>query len=416
MIENLYMSALVIGEGSYGCVHKPQLECKNTRKEKHTNKHISKLMLTKEADEELSQYINISKIDKKKKYYLGKPYKCKPKTTKFNIDSIKKCDFYKDNKFSKTKKKMKKILEDNYSLIILSDGGLDISNFGKLLKKNSDFLKRKKLDIFWKNAMNLLKGILLFQKHGFLHHDVKPHNVVLNTKNKKIRFIDFGFMKKIDNIKNLCKNNKNYFAEYSWWSFPFELPYLNLEKYMEIAEMNYNDKQTYFENLIKQMDDSSSKFSISCNIFFNYIMINRSDKDKEEMINKYFSDLKNFIIHEINKDNYDIFLKKSIETIDLFGVGITLQYILCHSMDYFNSSKFTALENCFFNMMRPSVMYRYTIEQSIDEFDKIINHNNYSDSYTDITKNKEINKNKTEKIILEQDKLMQTFNSFFGTT
>jgi serine/threonine protein kinase len=91
--------------------------------------------------------------------------------------------------------------------------------------------KQRKLDMFWKHASHMLKGIALFQKHGILHHDVKPQNIVFNMKNEHIRFIDFGFMEKINTIKQKCIKNKHYIAAYPFWSYPFEFPYLNKERY-----------------------------------------------------------------------------------------------------------------------------------------------------------------------------------------
>ena len=58
----------IIGEGTYGCVHKPSLKC-TRKKQKYDNK-VSKLMLHKDANEELEENILISKIDKNKNFSL----------------------------------------------------------------------------------------------------------------------------------------------------------------------------------------------------------------------------------------------------------------------------------------------------------------------------------------------------------
>jgi serine/threonine protein kinase len=298
---------------------------------------------------------------------------------------------------------------DDYSLIILEDGGQDISKFGNSLETDSVSLRRDKLDVFWRNASQVLKGILFFQKHGITHHDIKPQNIVLNMKNNDLRFIDFGFMTKIEDVEKLCKTNRNYIAEYPFWSYPFELPYLNREKYMEIAEMPFNKKDEYFRELVEiRINDSSSKIAISCDVFFDFIMRNRNDEDREEMIEKYFNDFKYCIEHEMTVDNYDTFLDKSLETIDLFGVGITFQYMLCHSKEYFDSRKFKALEDCFFNMMRPNVIYRYTVERAIEEFDKIMNRKNNSFSIS-IPKIKKLHKYNSEKLVMQQEKLQSLY-------
>jgi serine/threonine protein kinase len=257
----------------------------------------------------------------------------------------------------------------------------------------------------------MLKGIALFQKHGILHHDVKPQNIVFNMKNEHIRFIDFGFMEKINAIKQKCIKNKHYIASYPFWSYPFEFPYLNKEKYMHIAERSVEDKREYFRSLVeKRMNDSSSKIAISCHVFFDFILRNHSESEKEKMIEKYFNDFMNFIVYEMKPENYDAFLDKSIRTIDLFGVGITMQLMLSYSMDYFDSMKYAALEECIFNMMRPSLMHRYTIEEAMVELMKIMDSDSLSFDSKDVPFDKKLDKKTSDKWVMDQEELLESIN------
>jgi len=68
----------VIGEGTYGCVHKPPVKCKNKTRKNKTRKNntssISKLMTDSNAKNELREFKFISSADNKKQLYLGKPY------------------------------------------------------------------------------------------------------------------------------------------------------------------------------------------------------------------------------------------------------------------------------------------------------------------------------------------------------
>jgi len=196
-------------------------------------------------------------------------------------------------------------------------------------------------------------------------------------------------------------------ASYPFWSYPFEFPYLNKDKYMKIAEFTAKEKQEYFASLVeKRMNDSSSKISISCHIFFDYILRNYDEKKRQHVIETYFNDFQNFIKYEMKAANYNEFLDKSIRTIDLFGVGITLQFMLCYSGDYFESEKIAALEECFFNMMRPNVIYRYTIQEAIEAFTKIMDSHSYS---IGVPFNKQMDKEKSEKLIREQEKFLDSF-------
>lgn len=377
-------SASVIGEGSYGCVHKPKLECNKSKKvdKLDSKKFISKFMLTKEALQEMSEYAMISHIDSKKKYYLGKPFKCKPKKNKYNLNSIKKCDIYKNvkNKLGTTSKlstiksfsKTKKNSFDKFSLLIIPDGGTDLSKLADSFSQMTVSEKKEILKKFWKDADNLFEGVIVFQKHDIIHHDIKPQNVLFNKDTGKLKFIDFGLMRKLNEVIHISKKSENYIAEYPFWTYPFEFPYLNYENFMKIAELSVEKKYEYYDDLVSKLHDSSSKISIACRVFFDYILHNMSEEERTEEIKKYFDDFMDTIIYEIVPDNYANFLEKSIHTIDLFGVGIILQFMLCYSEKIFDSKTIDLLKDCFFNMMRPSVSHRYTVQEGFQYFTEIM--------------------------------------------
>lgn len=412
----------VIGEGSYGCVHKPKLKCSNSKKANKLDnkKFISKFMFTKEAIQELSEYTTISRIDNKKKYYLGKPFKCKPKNDKYNLNSIKKCDIYKNvnsksNSKSKTKKKYN---YDKFSLLIIPDGGLDIS---KLVDSFSDMNISEKnaiLEKFWNNAPTLFHGIQTFEKHGIIHHDVKPQNIVFDKETGKLKFIDFGLMRKINDVIDSSEKNDNFFAEDPFWTYPFEFPYLNYESFEKIAQLSIEEKREYYSYLVHKLKDSSSKISIACRIFFDYILRNYKEEERTKIIGAYFEDFMDFICYETNIENYETFLKKAVHTIDLYGVGITLQFMLCYSEDIFDSSKINLLKECFYNMMRPSVSHRYTIQEALEHFLEIMKTNNKSVTYTSFEFDKfpvsniqKMNKKKFTKLIEKQEDVLEKIKS-----
>ena len=68
-------SSKVIGEGSYGCVHKPALKCKNKDYDPNPN-IVSKLLTKHNANDELKEFKLIKKADEKEHFYLGQPDSC----------------------------------------------------------------------------------------------------------------------------------------------------------------------------------------------------------------------------------------------------------------------------------------------------------------------------------------------------
>ena len=69
----------VVGEGSFGCVHKPSLECKEPNID-YTNM-VSKIMTRDSAKDELKEFKLLDKIDKEHKHFLGTPIKCNVKNS-----------------------------------------------------------------------------------------------------------------------------------------------------------------------------------------------------------------------------------------------------------------------------------------------------------------------------------------------
>ena len=60
-----------LGEGSYGCVHKPSIHCKTPPNPNFDyKKYVSKIMKTTNAEEELAEFVTIGNIDPTNEYHL----------------------------------------------------------------------------------------------------------------------------------------------------------------------------------------------------------------------------------------------------------------------------------------------------------------------------------------------------------
>ena len=153
--------ASVIGEGTYGCIHKPSLRCKGNKKINYTNK-VSKILKKEDANAELKEYKIISKIDKETQYYLGVPTKCNIKNTQKNKNDLDKCE---NNKLKSA------FVHDinSVSLLVMKDGGINLKEFAK---KNRDNGKNHHLELFWIEMQRLFHGFAILQKHNILHYSL----------------------------------------------------------------------------------------------------------------------------------------------------------------------------------------------------------------------------------------------------
>ena len=352
----------VIGEGTYGCVHKPSLTCTTTV---DVRNKLSKFMLKDDAQGELNEYNIISEIDNNKQFYLGKPTMCVPKNSSSNNRAIEKCNLYKKNKK----------LNRSFALLVMKDGGKELSEYST---KRLRFLTNNSKTVhiirdFWKESLRMFKGIILFKANGLLHHDLKPQNMVYNESKNRLNFIDFGFMRRIDDVIEACRNDKYYIADYAFWSYPFEFAYLNIDAYMKIARLTNSEKTNYYNHILKTLKtDKEAKISVAMRLFFDYITRNMTIDEKNATIDKYLEDFKNMIIYELVPDNYLNFLKKSVETIDVFGLGMAFQYVLNYCRDFISENAYSEFEDCFYNMMTPSVLNRYSAEYAIQKMQSIL--------------------------------------------
>jgi len=179
------MDPVVIGQGSYGCVHKPSLKCKNETGINYVNK-VSKILSKSDAKKEIGEYSKVSKADKKNKFYLGKPTDCEVDEVQSNINAIKRCTI-SDRAIHRL---------SQYQLILMEDGGENIVTYtDKMRNWSRSEMSTEHCEKFALEALRLFAGLKTFLDNGLVHFDLKPQNIVYNATTNRLNFIDFGLMK-----------------------------------------------------------------------------------------------------------------------------------------------------------------------------------------------------------------------------
>lgn len=361
----------VIGEGSFGCAIKPSLPCSN--KNITYKRKISKVMTADNAVKELKEYKNIANIDKEQKYYLGVPIKCHVKKNKKTIKAIEKCKNLKSN--------LKKSVEDSMpelNLLVMKDGGVNLKTLANKIEymeineKNQQKVKR-----IWIEMMKLFDGIIAFQKHGFAHHDLKPQNIVYSSK-LGLYFIDFGHMRNMMDEKKKAMNSDNWIYDGPFWNYPLEIEFLNKDTFMEFEKKTDDEKSAIFMKRISDLKNKTDKkkendaFIKAFSNFIDYVIHNRNDSDKGLITQKYLMAYRKMMIEQIKSENYELFLDKSIKTIDVYGLGMINFYLLNCSRKFLKEKTIEQMESCFFNMTTPNLFERCTIVESKMEFQKIM--------------------------------------------
>lgn len=323
------MNHSIVGEGAYGCVHKPSIPCKiDPSPNFDYKKYVSKLMKNKNAQKEFNEFVIIKDIDPTNEFHLGQPIMCHPDISSQSVkDDIDKCKYIKSANVQQD--------ENGYNLLLLKYGGPDLKEFcTNKIKTYFSENKDEKFDKFWLEVHNLLRGLLFFKTNNIVHNDIKPQNILFNLETGDFKYIDFGLMRKSQDIKNLSKSNKNMLGIIHW-SYPIDCGFMDNDFFSKYKNYSEEKKIAYKEDLCKAivMNKKSTQFRFPMNnpygfkTIFAYItlgLIVPSAETQYAYINSFFDGF-----NEIIKTNsYEKILDTIVDTIDVYGLGFTLQYVL----------------------------------------------------------------------------------------
>jgi serine/threonine protein kinase len=347
------MNPIVIGEGTYGCVHKPSLKCVENGMD-YDNK-ISKLIHSRDAIKELKEYLVIQDADPSEEFFLGIPNRCNPAQLKRNIDAAKKCRIA-NNAIDKTNNKIK----DDYNLLIMNDGGLNLYDFAIKMSNAPATEKNKNImEDFWIECHRLFRGLNAFISHDIIHNDLKGQNIVYNMNTNRVAFIDFGLMKPLSKKSHNISVLKRDIIIH--WSYPVET-------------LLYNENNYYSKSYRKQWLDGLRKYGIK-HIYDEAFLtsILPSSKmaphvKKDDIARMLYSTIE-FTLQD-DTYPYNLFLKHSLETFDLYGTCMGLLFVLNRTFHLLKDSAidFEKLYELLFNCVRPDI-FRYTAYEALVKYE-----------------------------------------------
>lgn len=347
----------VVGEGTYGCVHNPPLLCDGS--EKQDKEYVSKLMLNKEARSELKEYVIIDKIDNSKNFYLGEPTMCKVGIQKLNRRAIRDCNI-SDKVFNDY---------DRFSLLLMKNGGVNLSDYAKTTKVlNNAFLKE---------LHRMFMGLMKFKEHNVIHHDLKAQNIVYNKEKERCNFIDFGLMCNKKTRMNESKDNRNGMTPHHW-SFPLELNFLNRSSFdRKLKSQTPYQIDNYVNNVINDIE--KNKYKTPLGEALGYLLssvhsVKLSGATPGAILEGYREMCYQTSDNRKEMD-YETFLEKSLDTVDSYGLGISIMKVLkiiISGRSESTSSKEQELGELAFQMYHPSLLKRIRIEEATSLYEKFL--------------------------------------------
>ena len=183
--------------GGFGCIFKPALKCKNSKKR---TKGVSKMSIEKYGKEEIGEIKKIKdrlkSIKNYEKYYLLETDLCIP--DKLTEDDLKNFDekCYALTRFNVNSKNVNSKLS-NLTILNMPDAGVDLKDWlmgEKEITKEKIFILNKVIIELLKNAVRPMN------EKGVIHNDLKDTNIMIN-KQLEAKIIDWGLSGVVYNKK-----------------------------------------------------------------------------------------------------------------------------------------------------------------------------------------------------------------------
>lgn len=289
------MSIKKIGEGSYADIYKPEIKNDGSIGTNH-----------------------ISKIFKAKKFWLEEIENCNiiKVLDPHNLFTISYIDFYMMENYIHSSLITHNIIYQ----IVYEYGGLDLTDLNVKLS----------LDELLSGLLEVFKGISIFNDNNYVHHDIKPANLLYNKDTGKIKLIDYG-MSCYEN-KVYCKSN---FADSDYYYFPIEFSIFNsLEQNSFSKKSSKIDYESVFDVYYTY---SVRNYSTIYKKLYYYLTDDNYDFKSNKKKEQYTRFSSKIIEDLLNKDdtNYPKYFERvSAGKVDIYMLGITiLELIKMYNID-----------------------------------------------------------------------------------
>ena len=354
---NIEEEPKMLAKGSFGCVY-PKMKCKQSE---DGESNVGKTMLNDTFNHENEKQENMDNIDNTHKYHLEK---------------ISDCQIQDINKkivegFYNTKDKcLVKNEHGEYkyptNILITKNGGVNL----KMFVRNGFIEDDPKIYDFWYKSHYLILYLVLLNQHKLYHNDLKPENIVFddsykytNPEENNLKVIDFSLMDE--------KPNTSDYFPYPIEQFLYaENPTLVLlDNFNFVKDLKKGDFKIVFDEENKQHSDYNySNSTIKHSYFFEYTQHDTYTYDKGKY-NSVFEH--NFFIGK----NYDDLKRAYEETMDIYGMGVVLNYMLKHTGEYIANNRYflQEMKNLLFRMIHPNCFERIKFPELLHEYRRVLN-------------------------------------------
>lgn len=341
----------VIGQGAFGCIHKEPLQCGN--KINKIPNSISKVSMDVIAEEEMLSNEDIDLIDSDYEFHVKDTFLCDVKNDLENKEAIGRC---------RLSNSIDPVNITNNKLIIMRHAGENLAEYSlTITKRPENEVNCKKFESLWIAVRTLLQGLKRFNDFGYIHHDVKPQNIMYLESSNRFNYIDFGMFQPIKKYKDKAIMSKNDYG-LRWWSYPPEYVYINRDAFDELDSID--GIRTSF---ISELDNFKNGTSY--------------DKTKLEFLTQllpyiktwslqYIDDCQNVYTYDL--EDYDELIDCTYKTFDVYGLGFSLLHLLESGKHLLNPDFFKDMGDLLYQAITPEYVNRIQIEEWIESYDTVL--------------------------------------------
>lgn len=413
-------SPKLIGHGTYGYIHSPALNAiiNDGQLLENPENLVSKLLIKSEAEEEYAKYRIMQIADPNAVFHLGMPIMAMPDPSAAIY--ISSC----------TKKSLLDVCKslDNWRLLIMPNGGVNIGKYAAYLYKNGNPDKanhRKRAQKLWVEFFRIMHGIQTLHNCGLVHHDLNSQNILYDDEIDRANIIDMNFLSEIDQLKKEIEDPIGYNLSIFHYNLPPEIVFYGYDDFEALQNFSYEECETFFNKIYiprSQFGLESCVYDTSDNLippdkYENYLnnLFFTIDHD-EEMLNAFddiyrayktrilfgeepsgrrsddmdqkagdldslefekselplreymISQFKQFIFSDIHVYSHEEFLNDSIYTIDIFGFGGALLYVLLRTYHLVEHEFAMEMYDLIRRMIDTNVRTRIQIKNCMETF------------------------------------------------
>ena len=307
----------LIGKGSFGCVYKPSIPCKESNTRITNDGKVSKIMDIKNANKEIKQTQKMYEIDPGFHYHVKMITMCKPNVSESDLQFMKiDCSVLNDL-----------IFFQNFNQLVFEDGGKTWEDFS--LDINN--LDSEQIQDFLVSAYSVVRGVQDMTEKKYVHFDLKPTNVLYDKIKKRCNIIDFGASNTIDDHRQDFRNS--YITKFPDYWFPTLCPEIRFLYGIDFKNLKDNME------LEHKRADEIGEMSSSKGYIFYYSCL-----EEHEKLNLY-KDIVN-LFNFIKTSTYEEFVSRSMELIDSYGIACSVVWTTYAIKQLLNEKKKIISDQC----------------------------------------------------------------------